>query len=119
MNIKSILTSFLCAYLSLVACAALADSSAPPLGVPKIKMETPYEKVREIMLKNGWRPYRGQNALPCTLEDKRCQGRPEMQACSDVGIGQCSWLWKKNGRIVLIKTQDDDLFYGFSRYYGH
>ena len=99
--------------------SVLAESNVSELNVPAIKMETPYNKVREIMLEHGWSPYHGANALPCTPEDERCKGRPEMQACSDVGLGQCSWLWKKSGKIILIKTQDDDLFYGVTKYYGH
>ncbi|MFX1767439.1 hypothetical protein PWP93_33635 [Paraburkholderia sp. A1RI-2L] len=105
--------------LSLViSSCVLAEPDANTLNIPFIKMETPYSKVREIMLKNRWNPHHSVNALPCTPEDQRCTARPEMQACSDVGLGQCSWLWKKKGKIVLIKTQDDDLFYGATRYYG-
>lgn len=107
------------ALLLVFSCGVLADSSVSALNVPAIKMETPYGTVREIMLDHGWSPYHGANALPCGPEEERCKGRPEMQACSDVGVGQCSWLWKKKGKIVLIKTQDDDLFYGVTRYYGH
>jgi hypothetical protein len=111
-------------YISLIVCFLLAtnntfaDADSTATGIPKIEMQTPYAKVREVMLQHGWKPYHGANALPCDSTDARCQGRPEMQACSDVGLGQCSWLWKKNGHIVLIKTQDDDLFSGASRFYG-
>jgi hypothetical protein len=108
-----------CALLLVFSGCVLADSSVNALNVPAIKIETPYGKVREIMLAHGWSPYHGANALPCAPEDERCKGRPEMQACSDVGVGQCSWFWKKKGNILLIKTQDDDLFYGVTRYYGH
>jgi hypothetical protein len=109
---------YVCALLFIFSGGVLAESSVNGLNVPAIKTETPYGKVREIMLEHGWRPYHGANALPCAPEDERCKGRPEMQVCSDVGLGQCSWLWKKNGKIVVIKTQDDDLFYGVTRYYG-
>ncbi len=96
-----------------------AEPTVGALNVPSIKMDTPYGKVREIMFEHGWSPYHSANALDCAPGDERCKGRPEMQVCSDVGLGQCSWLWKKNEKIVLIKTQDDDLFYGVTRYYEH
>jgi len=118
-RLKLSLKYHFCALLLVFSGAVLAESSVSALNVPAIKAETPYGKVREIMLEHGWSPYHGANALPCASEDERCKGRPEMQVCSDVGLGQCSWLWKKGGKIVLIKTQDDDLFYGVTRYYGH
>lgn len=108
-----------CVLLLVFSVNAPAESTVGELNVPSIKMDTPYGSVRQIMLEHGWSPYHGANALDCAPEDERCKGRPEMQVCSDVGLGQCSWLWKKNGKIVLIKTQDDDLFHGVTRYYGH
>ncbi|WP_321943671.1 hypothetical protein [Paraburkholderia tropica] len=104
--------------LILISQGAFAEASFQPLGVPAIKAQTPYGKVRQIMLKHGWSPYHGENALPCAQDDQRCQGRPEMQACSDVGLGQCTWLWKKNGKIIVIDTQDDDLFQRATPFYG-
>lgn len=114
-----ILKCIYCTALFFCLNIAFANSNAGALDMPAIKIETPYGKVRGIMLKHCWSPYHGSNAASCTPEDDRCKGRLEMQNCSDVGLGECSWLWKKNGKIVLIKTQDDDLYYGATRYYGH
>jgi hypothetical protein len=118
MKSKSILCISLLVSFLLTTNNASADNNSVPTAIPKIEMQTPYAKVRQTMLEYGWKPYHSINALPCDASDARCQGRPEMQACSDVDLGQCSWLWKKNGHIVLIKTQDDDLFSGASRFYG-
>jgi len=87
------------------------------LSIPPIKVGTSYDEVRKILMKNGWAPYHGANATLCAPEEEKCKGRPEMQTCSDVDTGRCSWLWKKENAIVTIKTQDDDLFYGASKFY--
>lgn len=107
--------------LLLLSQAAFAETSVQALGVPAIQAQTPYSKVRQIMLRHGWAPFHGNNASTCSPGDpgeRKCQGRPEMQACSDVGVGQCTWLWKKNGKIIVINTQDDDLFQGATPFYG-
>lgn len=104
--------------LLLITQEAFAEASVHSLGVPAIKAQTPYGKVRQIMLKHGWNPYHGSNVLPCSQDDVRCQGRPEMQACSDADRGQCTWLWKKNGKIIVINTQDDDLFQRVTQFHG-
>jgi hypothetical protein len=102
----------------LFAQGAFAEVSVQALGIPVIRTQTPYWKVRQIMLKHGWLPFHGSKALPCSPDDQKRQGRPEMQACSDVGSGQCTWLWKKNGRVIVITTQDDDLFQEATPFYG-
>jgi hypothetical protein len=102
----------------LISQGAFAEAVVRRLGVPGIKDQTPYGKVRQIMLEQGWTPFHGANALPCGRDDERCQGRPEMQACSDVSLGQCTWLWKKNGKIIVINTGGDNLFQGVTKFYG-
>jgi hypothetical protein len=117
---SKLISGVLCsAMLVLGSTVAFAESNAKALGVPFIKIETPYGKVREIMLAHGWSPYHGSNASPCDADDERCKGRPEMQTCSDVGLGECSWLWKKGERIIMVKTRDDNLYYEVARYYGN
>jgi hypothetical protein len=117
MKIKSIKQKVFLLFL-LLSQGAFAEANVQALGVPFIQTQTPYWKVRQIMLKHGWAPFHAGNALPCSPDDQKCQGRPEMQACSDVGAGQCTWLWKKNGKIIVINTQDDDLFRGVTPFYG-
>lgn len=104
------------AFISNVNSSPISDQGKP--SIPAIKVGTSYDEVRKILIKNGWTPYHGANATPCTPEEERCKGRPEMQTCSDVGTGRCSWLWKKEKTIVIIKTQDDDLFFSASKFYG-
>lgn len=91
-------------------------------GMPHLKKNESYVSVRQKMLKAGWTPYHAKDALECAPTDDRCAGRPEMEACSDVGEGQCAWLWQKNETIVVVDTiygADSDVFVGISRYQKH
>ncbi|WP_139186106.1 MULTISPECIES: hypothetical protein [Burkholderiaceae] len=89
--------------------------------VPHIAIDERYSSVRQKLLSAGWSPYRAPNALPYELDDKCCANRPEVLACSGVGVGPCAWLWKKNGMILIVDTLadvGDELFVGIGQYYG-
>ncbi|WGS51552.1 hypothetical protein LFL96_08655 [Paraburkholderia sp. D15] len=73
-------------------------------GLPSIQEREKYDEVRSKMLKNGWSPYHAPDALECQNGDKRCVGKPEMEACSDVEQAPCAWLWKKGNKYVVVHT---------------
>ncbi|MFM0221644.1 hypothetical protein [Paraburkholderia dipogonis] len=108
--------------LSVGQCLATEAVSLHYPGMPHLKKNESYVSVRQKMLKAGWTPYHAQDALECAPTDDRCAGRPEMEACSDVGEGQCAWLWQKNEVVVVVDTiygADNDVFVGVSRYQKH
>lgn len=107
MKIKTLLS------LPIMEIAMISSSSANTSDMPSIKKMEVYSLVRETMINAGWSPYHAPGALTCSVTDERCKGRPEMEACSDVGLGQCGWLWKKSGHLLLINTVsggEDELF---------
>jgi hypothetical protein len=71
---------------------------------PSIRPETPYSEVREILIREGGKPATQQEADECSESDIRCQGRPEMQACSGAGMAPCIFAWEKNGTLAKVCT---------------
>ncbi len=91
----------LCA-LMMVAGSALAQAES----MPKFKQGEDYAKVRIKLLGAGWTPRRMPDADECMQGDKRCQGRPEMEACSGVEKANCRFAWKRAGVLLTIFTVD-------------
>lgn len=92
----------------LLAGSGVVAVSAQKNVLPKFKAGTPYKTVRAKMIKAGWATYHSKDADTCMEGDERCQGRPEMEACSGTGAGYCTFLWKRNGKMVVIQTAGDD-----------
>lgn len=112
---------FIIIFISLSG-ALNANDSTPATGaeLPKIKKNDKYANARKELISLGWKPYRAPNALRCYAGDTHCQGRPEMEACSDVGDTPCAWLWQKNGQIIVVSTMyEDDFVVDISRYHSH
>ena len=109
-------------FLCVAPICGFAHKMQDKLHLPNLNKNERYESVRSKLLGAGWKPYHAKDALECDATDVRCQGRPEMEACSDVGLGQCTWLWTKGGQIIAIDTLygvDDDVFVGASSYRSH
>ncbi len=88
-----------------------ASLTAQATGVPRFSRNESYKSVRIKMLKAGWKPYHSSEADECDAGDTRCEGRPEMQACSGTGKAPCSFLWKRKGKLVRIVTSGEDASY--------
>lgn len=102
MPVFSRFSSF-CKALSILAMAgsmALAHAE----GLPKFKQGEDYAKVRSKLLHAGWKPRRMPDADECSRGDERCQGRPEMEACSGVEKANCRFAWQRAGKLLTIFT---------------
>jgi hypothetical protein len=90
---------------------AEARVNRPKTGAtdPVFKKYTQYSVVRERLLQSKWEPVRrNRGADPCQKDDKRCEGRPEMQSCAGTSEANCIFLWKKNGRVREISTIENE-----------
>ena len=58
------------------------------------------------MIEAGWKPFHAENAQECL--DSRCEGRPEMEICAPTGMANCNFLWKKDGKIIVIGTVGEE-----------
>ena|ERR1700730_10520390 len=110
-------------FMLTISIKSVANDKLPgDYDVPHIKRSENYTTLRTKFIEAGWAPYHAADALYCSQFDERCKGRPEMEACSDVGQGQCAWLWKKGRKIVVVHTisnGDDEIFIDVSRYQDH
>lgn len=80
---------------------------AVPAAKPKFKRGESYASVRLKLIKAGWLPYHSPNADVCN-EDRRCAGRPEMEACSGVEQAPCKFLWRRGGERLSVCTIGED-----------
>ena len=60
------------------------------------------------MLSAGWQPFKATGAQACSDSDRRCTGRPEMEACAGSGMANCRFLWQMNGKTVAILTVGEE-----------
>ncbi|MFI5020860.1 MAG: peptidoglycan-binding protein [Alphaproteobacteria bacterium] len=88
-----------------------ATPTAPVEELPQFIENESYASVRNKMIKAGWEPFHSETADNCDVGDSRCEGRPEMEACAGTGLGNCKFLWKKNGRVTAICTIGEDASY--------
>lgn len=73
-------------------------------GLPAFAKNEKYGSVRRKLLDGGWQPFHDPNADVCETGDKRCEGRPEMEACAGTGMANCRFLWKRDGKTLVIFT---------------
>lgn len=104
--------------VGLLLCLAISFQIlfAQTTGLPRIKKNENYSSVRTKMLKAGWKPYTSPDADKCSEGDKRCEGRPEMEACAGTGEANCAFLWKRKGKTVSIFTKGEDANYSGYRF---
>lgn len=102
------------AVICLVLClTSILSNFAHSSELPHLKAGDDYKSVRTKMLKAGWRPFHAKDAQACDEGDVICKKRPEMYACAGTGLGECKFLWQKEGKIIGICTTDDP-----PNYYG-
>lgn len=87
-----------------------AAQPAPPVAVG-----TPYDAARQALLGAGWQPLRVPDADPCGARDSRCQGRPEMVACSGTGTAPCIFAWRRGATEIEIVTTGPDTIVAATR----
>ena len=69
----------------------------------------PYKSVREKLITAEWKPYISPDAEQCTGGTEACEGRyPETESCAGTGLGQCRFMWERDGKLVGISTIGDD-----------
>jgi hypothetical protein len=79
--------------------------------LPTFIENEPYSSVRNKMIAAGWQPFHAPDAGICLKEDERCEGRPEMETCTGTGLGNCRFLWIKNGEKASISTIGDNAIF--------
>jgi hypothetical protein len=85
----------------------LAERQWKRSALPLLKKGEAYSAVRIRLLGSGWRPPTTTDKAQCEDGDGRCQGRPEVQACSGTGKADCLFCWEKDGRFVVVTTVYD------------
>lgn len=83
-------------------------SSKDKSADPNFSAGEPYGLVREKLIKDGWSPVLSPDADACMNGDKRCENRPEMEACSGSGLAPCKFVWKKNNHELNVFTLGAD-----------
>lgn len=91
----------------LLAASGLAQTG----GLPRLRKGENYRSVRAKMIKAGWKPYHAKDADVCQNGDERCRNRPEMQSCAGTGLASCRFLWKRQGKTVVIFTAGETAVY--------
>ena len=86
---------------------APAKLSAANSELPSFNTGDGYAQIRKQLLADGWKPFHAAEADTCSAGDTRCEGRPEMQACTGTGLGNCKFLWKKGSTLIGINTIGD------------
>lgn len=83
-------------------------SEVKPIVLPFFKENESYTSIRIKMIEAGWKPFHAENAGTCLKGDERCENRPEMEDCAGTGLGNCRFLWEKDGVKTGICTIGDD-----------
>lgn len=79
--------------------------------LPKFEKGEAYKSVREKLIKAEWKPFTSPDADKCYGDDERCKDFPEMESCAGTGLGNCRYVWKKDGKTLLIFTVGDSPVY--------
>lgn len=87
------------ALLLLAALPGLAAAQAPPVGTGAL-----YGVTRAALIAAGWEPLPDPEADRCPPGDARCEGRPEMVACSGTGAGHCLFAWRRGAVAIEVIT---------------
>ena len=94
------------ALLAGLALAPTASVSAERL--PSFPKRTEYTEARRSLIALGWRPVTLPDADRCSKGDMRCQGRPEMAACSGTGLARCLFTWRKGETLIEVGTYGEE-----------
>ena len=73
--------------------------------IPKISLGTPYGKVRDILMKNNWKPVTQNEECSPICQRYRVRGWNEANECAGTGEAPCIFTFKnKEGRLLEIVT---------------
>ena len=92
-----------CISLGLVALSTSATAEA----IVQFPRGTLYEAARASLAALDWSaagPPRERESGCSVGREAVCARYPEALACSNTGLGRCSFLWLKNGRLVRVET---------------
>jgi hypothetical protein len=87
----AMLTARRTAMRSFAALLAALCLAAPAVAQPPAAPGAPYAVARQALLAAGWEPLRVPDADRCAPRDARCEGRPEMVACTGTGLAPCAF----------------------------
>ncbi|WP_198378243.1 hypothetical protein [Neoroseomonas rubea] len=85
---------------------ALSMLAVPALA--QVAPGTPYAAARQVLIAAGWEPLRLPDADRCAPRDTRCEGRPEMVACSGTGTAPCAFAWRRGAEEIEVLTTGPD-----------
>ncbi len=98
------------ANIKINACKTPAKTMKPS-SLPNMQENESYTSIRQKMLQAGWQPFHAPDADVCYKEDERCAGRPEMESCVGTNLGNCRFLWVKDGEKTGICTIGDNAIF--------
>jgi hypothetical protein len=84
------------------SCLLAASGTGAVEKLPTFPKKTPYGSARTSLLALGWKPVKLADADECRFD--RCDGRPEMYACSGTGAGNCLFTWRRGDALIEIST---------------
>lgn len=96
------------AFASLALACASAEAAE---RLPTFPKNTEYGEARRSLIALGWEPVTVPGSDKCEAGDTRCEGRPEMLACSGTGMGRCLFVWRRGDRLIEVGTVGEDLAY--------
>ena len=90
-------------WLLLIVLATACTASAAT-DVPRFPKNMRYELAREALIAAGWQPGAPPGARECGRPDM-CNGdQPEVVACQDTGMRQCTAVWRKGETVIDVTT---------------
>ncbi len=84
--------------------------------IPQIKIGTPYDKVRAILIKEGWKPtQQSQESFDFMAQELKERGWFETKFCAGTGRAPCIFIWKNlQGReLEVVTTGEEPKFNAF------
>ncbi len=80
--------------------------------IPKLKKNENYNRIREKLIKAGWKPARSEEGKEnCVAGSGFCEKYPELESGPAAGMGNAIFRWKKGKKVLLIYTVDDPPLY--------
>ena len=91
-----------------VASAALFALAAQAQVIPQMAGQTPYSKVRQTLIAQGWTPVRQTQACGPVCSEHRRAGWTEAQQCADTGLAPCIFVFRNaSGKLLEVVTSGE------------
>ena len=90
-------------WLVLIALATASTASAAT-DVPRFPKNMRYELAREALVASGWQPGASPGARDCGRPDMCNADQPEVVACQETGLRQCTAVWRKGETVIDVTT---------------